>query len=284
MKKILRSLPLLLCIIVCFTGCSKNLDLALPAHEPLLVLNGVFHPDSVFMVDLSSNNPMSSNQDFPSVTNASAKLFRNGQFLTDLHHSKDGIYKAQIKPQALEQYQIKVTAPDFPPISATSNVPSLPVVEQVIASVSNPRDPVFSGKEVNVSLKLEDGPAEENFYFLQAYTYATDHLGKTYTKFITVSFISPDEYNFQRDARYFFSDKVLKAESTKLILHLETDPSDTTILQIARITPEYYKYGKTFNEHHYADHNINKTAVFNNVQNGLGLFAGYNAITISIKP
>jgi hypothetical protein len=227
---------------------------------------------------------MSSDQDFSSVTNASVKLFQNGNYLADLIHSKDGIYRAQINPQPLQKYEIKAAAPGFPDISASSHVPSPPIIEQVKASVANPSDRTHSDKEVNVSMKLKDVSAEENFYFVRAYANAIDYSGHPYTKIVYLSFISPDEHDFRREVRYFFSDKLLKTESSKLILHLENSPDETTYIQIARVTEEYYRYGKTFDKHHSPDFNLHKTGVFNNIQNGLGIFAGYNAITLEVKP
>jgi len=272
----------LACVILGLSACIKPVQVTLPTHKPALVLNSVFNPDSTFYVDLSSSRNILSNEAHAPVTNASVRLFRNGNYMADLQHSKNGVYIAAIKPESLAKYSITATAPNFPSISARNHIPGAPVLHQIQAAVADIR-PNEHDLGVNVSFILDNPSVEENFYFIRAYRSATTS-GQTIVRSAGISFLSPIMEDFQIDDRYYFSDKLFKGKPTTLKLHLYSDPKGITYLRIAHITEEYYAYGKTLVNFSYSDTNLNQMSVSNNIENGIGLFAGYNAITIPIKP
>lgn len=282
MKSYLSPVNLIFFSTFLLLGCSKSVDFDFPAHAPGLVLNGVFNPDSIFSIDLTSSNQISSNNDFNPVENASVRLFQNGNYLTDLQHSKKGIYRASIKPESLRKYEIRVTAPGFPDIAAHNHVPEKPAIHHVqITTVSGGVSPT---QGLNVSLILDDVPKENNFYFIRAYTFDRGgNAGMPYIRDLNISFISPIEDDFEMGSRKFFSDKLFQGDSINLKIHLEDSSKETVYLLIAQVTKEYFDYGKTLRRHTMTDLNINQMAVSNNIENGVGLFAGYNAVTIPIK-
>ncbi|MEJ7779019.1 MAG: DUF4249 domain-containing protein [Daejeonella sp.] len=280
--KVYRYIPGLVLTLFVLTACTKEIELNFPEHGSALVLNGVFNPDSIFSVELSSNRPISSNADFAAVLNASVMLFRDGNYLTDLTHSKDGIYRASIKPESLKKYEIRVRAPGFANISAHSTVPASPVVSEVKSSLAH--DPNEPAPGVIMSLILSDPPAEENFYSVQAYTFDKDFKGNIFQRDLSIEIISPIEEDFSRNSRLFFSDKLFEGRTLNLSLHLSTVSPKNAYLRIAQVSREYYMYGKTYDMHHQTDINISQNPVSNNIENGMGVFAGYNAVTFSPRP
>ncbi len=248
----------------------------------MLILNGVFNPDSLFSVDLSSNRAITSNEDFVPVQNAAVELYQDGNFLTSLQHSGKGVYNAPIKPGRLQKYQIKVKATGFPDIASNSFVPEQPLVREVKGSVGyNAYDPAPGLK---VSMVLEDPPGEENFYSIWAYTIDKAHTGAIFRRELILSFISPIEEEFSRSSHQYFSDKLFQGKAITLKIFLANTPLQNTFLRISQVSPEYFNYGKSYQMHHHSDININQNPVTNNIENGRGLFAGYNAVTIAVKP
>lgn len=280
--KVLQYIASLTCCMLLISACTKKIELDFPPHEPMLVLNGIFNPDSLFSVELSSNRAITSNEDFVPVQNAAVELYQDGIYLTKLQHSGKGVYKSSIKPERLKKYGIKVKATGFPDIASHSFVPEQPLVHDLKSSVAYQQNDPSPG--LNVSLVLEDPPGEENFYSIRAYTFDKYYTGAVFIRELLVSFISPIEEDFSRSYHQYFSDKLFPGKALNLKLYLANAGLQNTFLRIAQVSPEYYAYGKTYQAHHRSDININQSPVSNNIENGRGLFAGYNAITIALKP
>ncbi len=280
--KVHQYIASLACCMLVLSACTKKIDLDFPPHESMLVLNGIFNPDSLFSVELSSNRSIASNENFVPVQNAAVELYQDGIYLSKLQHSAKGVYKAPIKPERLKRYEIRVKAAGFPDIASRSFVPEQPLVREVKGSVF--RDPNDPSPGLNVSLVLEDPPGEENFYSIRAYTFDKYYTGTIFIRELLVSFDSPIEEDFSRGYNKYFSDKLFPGKALNLKIYLANTGLQNTFLRIAQVSPEYYTYGKTYQAHHRTDININQSPVSNNIENGRGVFAGYNAITIAVKP
>lgn len=280
--KELQSIASLACCILVLSACTKKIELDFPPHEPMLVLNGIFNPDSVFSVELTSNRAITSNKDFVPVQNAAVELYQDGVYLTRLQHSARGVYKSPIKPERLKKYEIKVKATGFPDIASHSFVPEKPLVRELKGSVAYQKNDSSPG--INVSLVLEDPPGGENFYSIRAYTYDKYYTGAIFVRELLISFNSPIEEDFSRSYHKFFSDQLFAGKALNLKLFLANTSPQNTYIRIAQVSPEYYTYGKTYQAHHSSDININQSPVSNNIENGRGVFGGYNAVTIGLRP
>lgn len=272
------SLPLLL------GSCETVIELDLPEHEPQLVVNAVINPDSVFTVDVSASRSPFSNDAYQQLSDATVQVYQAGQLLFDLTHMGNGIYKAERKPQALQHYELQVSVPGFPDASATNYIPTAPAITDVLASKA-PQDPDV-GPGVNLTFLLEDAPEQENFYYILAYTQDSSYnTGELYNRYISVGFTAPIEREFSMESRYFFSDKLFNGKPLQLVLHLQNDPKKLTYVQVAHITKEYYQYVRTLEKQAGGD-DFGKfpTTVANNIRGGIGIFAGYHAITLAVKP
>lgn len=266
-------------------SCQTEMEVEWPEHAPKLVVNAVLNPDSLFTVDVSASKAVFSVEEgYLAVEDARVSLYQAGQHLFDLQHTRNGIYKADQKPETLQHYELRVSAPGYPEASAVAYVPSKPHIYNVKAE----RGPVlddWDGPTVNASFTLEDPAEEENFYYLQLYTPATSYSGKPYRKHVYLNSSSPIEHEFSMESRLFFSDKLFNGQALQLRLNLDISPDQTTYVQVAHITKEYYHYVRTLEKHSYGDDiNLNPKAVTNNILNGMGLFAGCTVHTMMIKP
>lgn len=284
LRKTKHILPLLLCLPFLLNSCETVVELELPEHIPQLVINAVINPDSLFTVDVSASRSAFSNDTYQQIDDATVQVYQAGQILFDLQHVGNGVYKADRKPEALQHYELQVSAPGLPGASATSYIPVAPHIREVKASKA-PQDP-DNGPSMNLSLLLEDTPEQENFYYIQAYRQDTSYLNKRlYDRYISIDFTAPIEQEFTMEWRYFFSDKLFNGKPLHLALNLENSPEKTTYVQVAHISKEYYEYARTLQKQAGRDDFGNfPTQVTNNIRNGFGLFAGYNATTLAVKP
>lgn len=284
----MRIIPFALCLLILLPfllgGCQKELEFDLPAHAPRLVINSVFNPDSLFTVDLTISQSAHSNEGHAPVPDATVQIFQGGRPPYDLRHTGNGMYVADRKPQALQHYEVRVSAPGFPKASATSHVPAAPIIREVKANKVVASDAWGGG--VDLSFVLEDAPDQENFYYLQAYTPDTIyHRNIIFNRAVWPRLVSPIEEEFSMETRYFFSDKLFNGQSVRFRLNLENRPERITYVRVGHITKEYYNYVRVLVKQNYADSfGIITTPVPNNIQNGFGLFAGYNAVTLAVRP
>ncbi len=282
MKEINYIYSLMLSLLL--SSCETVVELDLPAHEPQLVLNAVINPDSLFTVDVSASRSPFSNEPFQQLTDAKVQVHQAGQVLFDLQHMGNGIYKSDTKPQALQHYELQVSAPGFPSASATSYIPAAPVITHVEAEKAL-YDPNW-GIQTILSFKLDDVAEQESFYYIEAYTPDTSFLNnQPYNRYVSFRFTAPIEREFRMENRHFFSDRLFNGRQLPLTLNLENNPEKTTYVQVVHITKEYYEYVRTLDRQAGRDDFGNfPTQVTNNIQNGFGLFAGYNAVTLAVKP
>ncbi|WP_160164095.1 DUF4249 domain-containing protein [Nafulsella turpanensis] len=264
-------------------SCQTVVEIDLPEHEPKLVVNAVFNPDSLLTVDVSASQSAFSNNEHQQLENATVSLFQEGKHLLDFPHIGNGIYQAAEKPEALQQYELRVSAAGFPQASAITSVPGQAVIDNLQATVEPARSD-WEGTTLNAFFTLKDTPNEENFYYLQAFTPDTTGDGEAFNRYVHLESSSPIEYEFSMETRLFFSDKLFNGEALELKLNLENNPYRTTYVQIAQVTKEYYQYVKTLDKQSYGDNlNLTPVSVSNNIINGMGLFGAYNAQTLTFK-
>ncbi len=273
-----------MCLMLLLSSCETVVEMELPAHEPKLVVNAVINPDSLFTVEVSpSQNPLSNKAHEP-VSNATVQVYQADQHLYTLQHKGNGTYSTDQKPQALQHYELKVEAPGLPTASATTYIPAAPAISNLNAT------PVAAtasdGPTVSATFTLADTPGQENFYYIQAFTPDTSYLdGQPYRRSVGVRLVEPFEDEFTMEDHYFFSDKLFDGKVVTLRLDLENPPQYTTYVRIAHITREFYDYVRTLNKQSYRDNFATPPGpVANNIQSGIGVFAGYHAVTLVMEP
>jgi hypothetical protein len=265
-------------------GCETVVELDLPDHAPKLVVNAVFNPDSLFTVDLSSSQSVFSDSAHRPVTDATVQVYQGGQHVFDVAHKGAGIYQADRKPETLQHYTLRVSAPGHAAVKAASHVPAAPLLRDLKAA----RVPATADRDAGIRLSfvLDDTPGQDNYYYIQAYTPDTDHInGGAYNRALSIQFNTTIKPEFAMENRWFFSDKLFNGQKLPLELLLESSQREVRHVQIAHITKEYYDYVRTLEKQAYRDNfGIIPIPVANNIEQGMGLFAGYNSVTIKIAP
>ena len=265
-------------------SCQTVVEIELPEHEPKLVVNAVFTPDSLFSVDVSASRSAFSEEAYPPIENATVSLYQGKEHVLDLQHKGNGLYQANQKPEALQHYELKVSAPGYPTASAATYIPAAPLISQLRTRLGPTRND-WGGAGVIASFTLMDAPEQENFYYLQIFTPETSHSGIAYNRNVSLISSAPIEYEFAMETRLFFSDKLFNGQALHLSLHLDNNPEQTTYVQVVHITKEYYQYVRTLDKQSYRDNiNLVPISVNNNILNGFGLLGAYHATTLAVKP
>ncbi len=256
------------------SGCTKIVELDLPEVPPQLVVNCVLNPDSLVRVSVSSSQSVYTNGAYPPVENATVQLYRDGQYLLDIPYQGRGRYQAPIRPQAAHTYELRLSAPLFPAVTATTRVLGAPALSDTQAKSAPPR----LGQTLptlDVSFVLADPADQDNYYYLRAFTNEPNRLapGTTYRRAVSIDFVGPVKEEFSMEVRSFFSDKLFNGQALRVQLNLDTPSNQPVFLQVAQVPRSYYDYVRSLDKQSYRDNVFGQPVVVaNNIIGGLGLF------------
>ncbi len=280
------SLVLLLPILWVLIACERVIELDYPPHTPKLVVNGLINPDSALAIELSASQNAFSNQEHELVENATVKVFKNGIHFLNLEHTGKGIYRSDIKPEAGHRYELQATAPGYPAIKATTYIPVPAALHEVHPTVGPPSSSGSTREPTtNVSFVLSDPAAEENFYLMRFFTVDSSRFFKVaFLRDISLNESIPVAPEFWMGSSSFYSDRLFNGQALRFMFNLGNRPDRVTYITVGHISKDYYHYMRTVGKQSQGDNtNIQPVQVSNNIEGGIGLFAGYNSFTLELK-
>jgi len=309
---------IILCIIL--SGCETIIDLDVPGgYQPRLVVNSTFTPANVWSLALTQSAPFGDTRfsDDLIVPNANVIILGEDDFRDTLKFFPDeGVYQSvyENRPQKGETYHLKITAPGFADVEATSHVPILTAnllsIDSDIIKFEYSND-IASFK---VRINIDDQPGE-NYYRLALYQVVSECSSYTIDE-EAENDASPDSlyfeyHNFQSNSpllhaypesvddptyslsedsyrRAFFSDKLFEGTTREFSITSTYSLTDSTgnyfMIEVALLSNDIFAYERTVGLHDsLVDYpNVtqrNPVVVYSNVQNGFGIFAAYASTT-----
>tara|TARA_B100000963_G_scaffold113286_2_gene98625 strand:- start:7913 stop:8866 length:954 start_codon:yes stop_codon:yes gene_type:complete len=309
-------------LVFSITSCDMEtvVDLEIPAHEPVLVLNGLLKTDTISRVVVSQSVGAFSNLDPSFVNDANVSLYKDNEFigLMEIDTSEqiyfnfinnggffDSIptyyYKNNHIPEKGSTYRITVDHTDFPSISAETYVPNDIILYDVnIDTVSNE-------DLISFSFSFDDNATIQNYYGLELYANCSktwdDEYGYFYEEYFSgyAEFLSNDPsfpvgipfegYTFSGD-NVVFTDALFNGQQKTINLDVETylefKNCDTVIITFSNFSDDTYSYFNSLGDH------IDKgelglfggevTPVYSNVKNGLGVLISNYEQKLYLKP
>ena len=163
------------------------IDLDIPPHESVLVLNGLLDTDTNVQV-VVSHSVSAFNNAVPSfINNANVLLYKENQFidslfpdLTDLIYVKyynenntDSLpmyyYRSDVFPDKDAVYRVEVYHPDYTSILAETYVPNDIILYNIDvdtnSSATNPEDE----ENIGLTFTFDDNPSQQNYYQLRLF-------------------------------------------------------------------------------------------------------------------
>ena len=273
-------------ILLFLTGCETVVEVELPEFTPQLVVNSFFSPDTVWRVNVSRSVSILSTEEPQPLSNAVVQLFKDDVPLERLTYTEDGWYQSvSHRPVSGSRYKITASADNFQSVTATDAVPqAVPVL-----SVSS-KDTVGEWEQERkiVTFEFSDPPAVENFYQLSL---SSSHYSGVKTYYNTVYFSSNDPVlaslsgfgSEDSDAAFsgdyaVFSDALFSGKTYKMTVFVDyfrDEPNLSVLLSV--ISEDYYWYVRSDEKRQDSHDNLfaEPVQMYSNVQNGLGIFAGF---------
>lgn len=292
---------------VALTSCQNFFSQTVEIDPPDYTASLVFHElisdqDDSLKISLTRNfGVLEQVDDYKKwdVKGATVEWWQNGQkVLTLLPLSADsaqvyaGVLPAPL--QAGQEYQIKVSHPDFEPVTATQVLPS-PVekVDNIVfkRQISNNE---FGEPISQLEFNIADKADEKNFYefFLQVdniskFLVGIEPDGTPIYDSVSYTYTVPFDVTFDPNLReglgnsQLLNDQFTNGQEYKFkgqfLDYQGPDQSQEFYLVVRTVTQEYYYWSKSYLQQSNAGGNplAEPISVYNNLENGLGIFGMY---------
>jgi len=286
----IKMLSVILIAVLFIFSCAKKEDIVdFPVKDKTLVLNCYFAPDSTWIFYISKSLSVIDNAELSYVTNAKLVLKEEGVVKATITNANFGEYYTYdgLNPQVGKKYEVEVSHPDYPTISASDILPS-PVKLDVVKSRiidSNLYYDSWLNKYVgeinaNLTIAVNDPKGEENYYrFYMFYLDTFD--GQIYrTELYAYETNNPVVENTYNSG-LLFTDYLFDGTKYEISFKIQDygyytgKPYFFVLESMSRAT---YLYEKS--HFMYLDMSGNPLSepvqVFNNIKNGYGIFGGFS--------
>lgn len=293
------------------SACHKEIEVDFPDMDEKLVIYSLFCPDSVFSVFIAKTTSFDDSiQMF--VDNSTCKLFANNEFLFEFLNQDSGYYIApnQYKPIPGINYKIEVLHPKLPTITAEDKIPEYcPVISElsiIDSAKMNNEAHYFS----ELFFNLTDNPEQSNFYEIETLIREDSVVGCIdssllswfYERNTYYAILSTDDYILNNESlndfypiQWPFSDELFNNSKHTFSVYYYTPAfidysvEYNLFLKTRSVSENYFLYRKKLIQHLFNQIGDfwtgtgNPVNMYTNVNNGYGIFAGYQQVVDSIK-
>ena len=289
----------ILMFVVLAVACRTVVDFDIPLEKPWIVVNSLFSPDSVWQVQLTySKNILDTSPDnFIPVGNAVVTILDpNQQVIETITPSSDKfnfvLYKGKTKPLPGQSYTVQVAVKAEPILQAFSKVPThVPITTVEIDSSG-----VVDNEPIEMNINFKDPAGEKNYYTIKIIEDAFYIANKDtvwYTREIFFEIVDQSLSNDERGLEKLVNDNLFNGKdyTFHVKLYNRRYSFGSQIFQqharvvLLSVSEEYYKYftTKSLQDYTNGDPFAQPVQVFTNIENGLGIFAGYSTSVIELK-
>jgi hypothetical protein len=269
-------------VFVVFTSCTKDISIDLDGHVSKLVVNCFFSPGDSLTFNISKSIPILETDSFNYIDNAEIEIYQDGSFIGASSYKQKGFYTihANLKPE--DNYTISVTVPGIETVTSHDTIPKLsPMLSFDTISIDS--------KYLYCEIKFEDRADIANYYLLDITSKVpvmnSDSIASNQVDILVTDYIGENGGSGSIRKRIYFSDKKIEGELYNLsfildkeVLTSSTDDGLNVIyINFKTISKDYYTYAKTYHESQ-----SRQMDVFTNIEDGYGIFAGYNLSQDSI--
>lgn len=298
MKRLITLSSLLLLLIggSFLISCEKELKYDKSIMDPKLVVQGILEIDSPFVIYLERTYSFTENNPNTAITGGAVITVTNvntGQTFTQSVPVDSNRYEFPFNTAANTEYQITVTHPDYPTVTATTRTTNVvPLISVDTATITN------GYPLMEATLKWQDPPGQ-NYYMVRVFATVTDEFGYVFqssggaysTDPVVASNSTDDPLSGQNWVSYFlFSDeqfenslKSFKIVSNHPFYNWTNPPYEVTAkYHLISINYDTYLYYKSRLIQENSDPMFAEPSkIFTNVTNGYGIFGSVSGSTVT---
>lgn len=283
--------------------CERPVELSLGDPSPQLVISSDFTAGQNVLVTVTETQNILETPEVRFVDDATVEVFQEDELLETLTYIPQTnrlppkYVSNDFKPQEGNTYTLKASAPGFEPIMAQSYVPYPVDIKQLLVSdvelVINgdaQNDKTYS---YNVALQFEDPGDMVNYYHLDFFQKVFSFIVLEGDTIIINSSLEPVSFSPQNNSNSFiayfrggvlFEDKnfngsvITTSFNISVSIDSETQLLGPMVAQLRNVSEHYYDYYNSVSRQQTNGNDPFSPPVFidSNIENGKGVFAGYN--------
>ncbi len=263
-------------------SCEKEIPFDDPGAEPRIVLGSYLSQnDDSILVELYSSQSILSNDEFQKLSGATVNAFENGTAIGSLSEINPGIYSLPFNPANGNQYLLDVSDNGLPDVSALTTIPEVIANPEVITSDIQVDD-IYPYR---MNIQFDDDPSSRDYYQIILLYRQQDVSYDIIFSFVTNSEILRNEEGDNSENEFYhfnnaiFSDDLFNGNRVNIpIRTADYIEGGELYLRLMKISEDYYLYRNTAISQFEIDGNpfSQPVTIYSNVENGYGVFAGYN--------
>lgn len=267
-------------------SCELIVDVDVPFEKEQITLNTFFNPDSVWEAYVTLNRGILSSDTVPykMVSGALVVIYDGDTPIDTLEDHLFGYYRSDSgKPLAGKSYEVRASAPQYDPVTAKSHCPSLVPITDVRVSETGPD---IDGN-IPITVKFIDPPLERNFYEITFHSENeyVDLASGTKKNRTTPVYAESDDLNFDENSHvgnsFFLKDVLFNGKEVQFSFKASDGNLlnySALIVTLNTVSEDYYNYKVTtqLQDNVSGDPFAQPVNVYNNINNGFGIFAGYS--------
>ncbi len=307
-KKNRAHLPIYFLLAILAMGgysCETDVEIPIDYTEPKMVVNSVFGTDDTAKVWVTASKYILDQKPIESIDDAQVEVRNSQGDVWILEHDNDGWYLNplwQIMPG--ETYELTVEHPSYVPVSAWNQVPEAPLFNAIgFGNWITVMEDGWDYRYREVEVRFND-PQGSDFYLLKFtmlspridWDYQNNTDGDTVWEEYPVELRTMnsegglDAYDFRssfliNDVLFDGGECVFSALMDEYYFQ-GNDGDQHLRVYLHRISEAYYYYASSLENYQETGDFFffsQPVQVYTNIENGLGIFAGYSAVNDSIK-
>jgi hypothetical protein len=300
-------------LLIFFLSCEREISLEIEGFEPKIVVNGILEAGKAFNVHVCSSKNILSQSENINLDKAIVKIYEGSDFFFLSSTGEGNFSHPSKRVMHGANYHIEVSYPGFKTVKSNATIPGT-----LDAEVSYSETFDYKGKlALRVDFKIKDNPDEDNYYIyeiLNLYPNApTDPNSIPFLDSPIKSWLSSLDGNIgyiddvsEKQSKLFITDNTFRGSilNTSLVSFVEiqeqgsNNPIDVILdyytpdftdskLKVTAASKELYEYYKSvelFIQKKALNSSISTPITpFTNIENGLGIFAGFSSLILSLE-
>ncbi|MBE9467641.1 MAG: DUF4249 domain-containing protein [Bacteroidetes bacterium] len=292
-------------LIFILISCTKEISIDLPKKEPKLIVNSFFIPFTTpnpksFNVKVNQSSPLLDTTTMKAITDATVIISSGNQIDTMKYNDSSDYYDFSdfTFPETGKNYELKIIKSGFKTVTSNDLVPNrVEMTSYEINPIAGTNDcgDIYS----EITINFCDPANEKNFYEMEI----SDEI--SYQIFSNDNIITSESYypsllsfDAENPEYLLFNDSYINGEKHQLRIfyyppqYIDPDgryiDNQVVFLHFRSVSENYYKYKTSLLQHLYRQQGDilygtgEPVNVFSNIENGYGIFAGYQEDTETI--
>lgn len=295
---------IVLFLMVAFSSstCEREVDLHLPEPPKKLVIYSTFSNYQDIRVQLNSSRFVLDEAPEEFIAGVNVEIFEEEDFLQQLGFVIPGgrlvpyYSTADLTPEVGKQYVVTASLDGFEPVTAKSSIPSpRPFTELSISDIVIEQIDNRINYQYTINLDFEDIDDQEDFYHLklyqQIYTHPINGGDDEYVSYIQFPFSDDNDANdilANVSGGLLLEDDPLNGNYSFRVQH-DINPTLESLgkvfIELRTVSRDYYQFFSSVTRQQNSPSGILTEPVFiyNNVDGGHGIFAGYSSVLDSLS-